>query len=435
MKRLASHPSELLNRASELTLTMDGRQLPAFAGDTIGSAMAAHGVTVTGRSFKYHRPRGLRCMTGACANCLVTVDGVPNVRACLEPVRDGMTVRRQNAWPSVDRDLLGVFDRLAWALPAGFYYKAFHRPAFLWPLVEPIIRRLAGLGRVPDRVIAHDAQKVYLHPDVLVIGGGRSGLRAAIQVAKAGKNTVLIEGRAELGGRTRSSASYAEVASLTAEAERAGIRILLRTAGLGAFEGGLIVAAGEDRLFHIRPKEIVIATGAIEQIPVFPNNDLPGIMTGEAVDRLLHLYRILPGSRGVVVAYGPKAHETAKALQAAGAEVTVIDPGTEVIESALGRGRLRGVVLRSRTGTRQLACDLLVVSGLGVPAAGLVPQLGGRLRFDEQIQALVAEGLPNHIRATGAVTGSSRAGVTVPPASSPASGKQFACTCMDVTKK
>ncbi|MDQ6884317.1 MAG: 2Fe-2S iron-sulfur cluster-binding protein [Candidatus Dormibacteraeota bacterium] len=446
MKRLPSHPSERLNRASQLALTMDGRPLNAFEGDTIGSAMAANGVTVTGRSFKYHRPRGLRCMTGACANCLVTVDGVPNVRACLEPARDGMTVRRQNAWPSVDRDLLGVFDLFAWALPAGFYYKAFHRPRFLWPLVEPIIRQLAGLGRVPETVLAHngqtvlgetadDVQKVYLHPDVLVIGGGRAGLSAAIEVANAGKNTVLLEGRPELGGRTRSSGAYATAASLVAEAEKAGIRILLRTAALGAFEGGLILAASHDRLFHIRPKEIVIATGSMEQVPTFPNNDLPGIMTGEAVDRLLHLYRILPGSRAVVAAYGPTAQETAGALRAEGAEVTVIDPTTEVIEAALGHGRLRGIVLKSKTGTRQLACDLLVVGGLGVPAAGLVPQMGGQLRFDKQIQALVAEGLPSHIRATGAVTGASRTSAIVPPASSPAPGKQFTCTCMDVTKK
>lgn len=435
MNRLPSHPSERLNRASPVSITMDGRLLPAFEGDTVGSAMAANGVVITGRSFKYHRPRGLRCMTGACASCMVTVDGVPNVRACLEPVRDAMVVRRQNAWPSVDRDLLGVFDLLAWALPAGFYYKAFHHPRFLWPLVEPIIRRLAGLGRVPATVTSHDALRVYLHPDVLVIGGGRAGLSAAIAVAKAGKNTLLVEGRAELGGRTRSSANHAEVASLNAEAEQAGVRILLRTSALGAFEGGLVVAASEDVLFHIRPREIVIATGQIEQVPVFPNNDLPGIMTAEAVDRLLHLYRILPGLKAVVAAYGPKAQETATALRAEGADVTIIDPKTEIIQAAAGRRRVQGVILKGPTGTRRLTCDLLVVGGLGVPAAGLVPQMGGRLRFDEQIQALVAEGLPGHIRATGSVTGSARSGMAIPPASSDAPGKQFTCVCMDVTKK
>mgnify|MGYP001342206863 CR=1 FL=1 len=435
MKRLPSSPSERLDRASPVSITMDGRLLPAFEGDTVGSAMAANGVVITGRSFKYHRPRGLRCMTGACASCMVTVDGVPNVRACLEPVRDAMVVRRQNAWPSVDRDLLGVFDLLDFALPAGFYYKAFHRPRFLWPLVEPIIRRLAGLGRVPSTVLSHDAQKVYLHPDVLVIGGGRAGLRAAIAVANAKKNTLLVEGRAELGGRTRSSANHAEAASLSAEAEQAGVRILLRTSALGAFEGGLVVAASEDVLYHIRPREIVIATGQIEQLPVFPNNDLPGIMTAEAVDRLLHLYRILPGAKAVVAAFGPKAQETAKALRAEGADVTIIDPKTEIIQAAAGRRRMQGVILKGPTGTRRLACDLLVVGGLGVPAAGLVPQMGGQLRFDEQIQALVAEGLPGHIRATGSVTGSARSGMAILPASSDAPGKQFTCVCMDVTKK
>ena len=195
------------------------------------------------------------------------------------------------------------------------------------------------------------------------------------------------------------------------------------------------MAASEDRLLHLRPKEIVIATGSMEQVPVFANNDLPGILTAEAVDRLIHLYRVLPGSRAVVAVFGEKANETAAALREAGADVTLIDPGEEVLEAALGGRRLRGVVVKNSNGTRQLMCDLLVVGGLAVPAAGLIPQLGGRLRFDEQVQALVTEGLPDHIRATGAVTRCSRSGAALPPASTAASGKQFACICMDVTKK
>src|SRR5205814_8371683 len=129
-----------------LPCTVAGRRVDAFGGGTLGSAMAAAGIATFPRSFKCHRPRGLSCMAGACPTCLVTVDGVPNVRACLEPVRPGMTVTRQNAWPSADRDLMGVLDSVSFMMPPGFYYKIFHKPRFVWPLVEPIIRRAAGLG-------------------------------------------------------------------------------------------------------------------------------------------------------------------------------------------------------------------------------------------------------------------------------------------------
>ena len=147
--RLPEADGERLRRDERLSFRLDGRRLEGLGGDTVGSALAAAGVTITGRSFKYHRPRGLRCMTGACPTCMVTVDGVPNVRACLEPLREGMNVERQNALLSADRDLLAVLDRLDFALPAGFYYKVLMRPRFAWRLAEPWVRRMAGLGRPP----------------------------------------------------------------------------------------------------------------------------------------------------------------------------------------------------------------------------------------------------------------------------------------------
>ncbi len=417
--RLPPGPFESIDRSSPTAFRLDGRRLTAFHGDTVASAIAAAGITITGRSFKYHRPRGLFCMTGACPNCLMTIDGVPNLRACTTPVREGMDVRRQNAWPSVDHDLLGIFDRLSFGMPAGFYYKTFYRPRFVWPLVEPIIRRVAGLGRAPHDTSEVEAEKVHLHPDVLVIGGGRSGLRAATEAARAGKRTVLLEARAELGGRARSSSRAGEVAALIDAAERAGVDVHRSTQAFGAFEGGLVAAAGPGRLLRIRAGETVVATGVIEQGAVFPNNDLPGIMLAEGVNRLLHLYRVLPGRRAVVAAYGEEALEIASSLRQAGARVTVIDPPAVEIQRAVGRRHLRGVVVHGPTGTHELACDLLVLGGVLAPARSLLSQAGAQLA----------------VTTTGAVTGGGRRPFSLPPAFRQQPGKQFACICMDVTLK
>jgi sarcosine oxidase subunit alpha len=428
-----------------LHFSLDGKPLEAVAGDTVGSAMAAAGETIIARSFKYHRPRGLMCMTGACGNCLCTVDGVPNLRACLTPIADGMKVSRQNAWPSAQHDMLAVFDRAGLFMPAGFYYKTFHRPGFVWPMVEPVIRRVAGLGRVPDQVVSVDAERITRHVDVLVIGGGPSGLRAAVEAAAAGRQTVLLEARAQLGGRLRSTTDpvnddglpgYQLAAQLEADARKAAAEILTDTAALGVFEGPLVAAAGPRTLLRIRAAEIVLATGALEQPAVFPNNDLPGIMLGEAVDRLLHLYGVLPGRRAVVAAFGPEAESTAHGLREAGAQVTVINPAVDVIEAAHGRSGITSVSVRGVGAVRQLPCDLLVVAGITAPTTNLLAQTGARLRYDDGaswfIPAEVAEG----IRVVGRASGR-RSGMTcpAPAAAVTGKGKEFACLCMDVTVK
>ena len=142
--RLDSHPHPGRSTPPPpVVFQFEGEQVQAFKGDTIASALYASGVRIFSRSFKYHRPRGLTCVAGRCPNCLMTVDGVPNVRACVEPARDGAVVRGQNAWPSIERDALSVMDRFGWAMPVGFYYKSLHRPRLLWKAASPLIRRVA----------------------------------------------------------------------------------------------------------------------------------------------------------------------------------------------------------------------------------------------------------------------------------------------------
>src|SRR5438876_5187114 len=181
-----------MNRNQALTFQFEGRTITGSEGQSIGAALYACGVRVFSRSFKYHRPRGLFCVSGDCPNCLMQVDGRPNVRTCIEPARDGMVVRHQNAWPTLGWDVLSVFDRLDRFLPVGFYYKRFHRPRWLWPIFEYTVRHVAGLGCVDlDRTLPVHAQVEHVHTDVCVVGGGPAGSAAAMS-AKAGGADVLL---------------------------------------------------------------------------------------------------------------------------------------------------------------------------------------------------------------------------------------------------
>jgi sarcosine oxidase subunit alpha len=280
-ERLPPRPDEGIRRDRPVSFALDGRRVDAFEGDTIGSALAAAGVSITGRSFKYHRARGLFCMTGGCPNCLMQVDGIPNVRSCTEPVRDGMRVERQNAWPSVDHDIHGWLNTFSFMMPPGFYYKIFHRPRWAWRTVEPFIRSKAGLGRAPKDA-DHEPREVHnLHADVLVIGAGPAGLAAA---AEAGERGCLDDGpRGARRGRERSP-GWRRRPRPSAQGHRgdAGVRGVRRS---------LIAAANGDP--HRIGRALVFATGAVEQAAVFPNNDLPGVMLSSAVDLLVG-YRVLP---------------------------------------------------------------------------------------------------------------------------------------------
>src|SRR5262249_39531665 len=151
----------------------------------------AAGVRIFSRSFKYHRPRGLLCVSGDCPNCLMQVDGRPNVRTCIEPARQGQVVRPQNAWPSLDWDVLRVFDHLDWMLPVGFYYKRFHKPRWLWPVFERVVRHIAGLGKVDVNTSPKTETEVeHIHAEVCVIGGGPAGIAAATSAAQTGANVL-----------------------------------------------------------------------------------------------------------------------------------------------------------------------------------------------------------------------------------------------------
>ncbi|HUF60349.1 MAG TPA: 2Fe-2S iron-sulfur cluster-binding protein [Actinomycetota bacterium] len=488
-ERLPERLGEAIRRDRPIRFRFERRTISAFEGDTVGSALAVAGVTITSRSFKYHRPRGLHCMTGSCPNCLMQIDGIPNVRACIEPVREGMRVERQNAWPSVDRDIHGWLNTFSFMMPPGFYYKIFQRPRWAWPFVEPFIRSKAGLGKVPQEPDHRRRRRINLHPDILVIGAGAAGLAAAAEAAKAGATVVLLEQGREAGGHLLGDANVTLRSGLTRQMIESGVRFLPNTAAFGVFGGGLVAAAGPNALYRIRAKHLIFATGAVEQSAVFPGNDLPGVMLSSGVELLLHRYRVLPGTRAVVLTAENAGYASAWALKDAGAEVTVVDlrseggwpegfpvvPGS-TIHSAKGRRRVTSVTVGSpgAPSGQKVACDLVAIASVQMPSTNLLAQAGARVAFDDTLQVFLPAEMPERTYAVGAVAGSRtpeaavahgrlaglesaaalgyeidsaemlelRAGaaatgdrVVLPPEVSAASGKQFACLCMDVTSK
>jgi sarcosine oxidase, subunit alpha len=299
--RLGVQPGERIDRSAEITFSYRGKPVSAFEGDTIGSALYASGVRVFSRSFKYHRPRGLLCCSGACPNCMMTVDGVPNVRVCAEPARAGAIVQPQNVLGSIDRDLLSIVDKIGRPFtPVGFYYRTMIRPRRLWPSYEKFLRNVAGLGRIDKhggRTTRYDAE--HRRVDVLVVGGGASGMHAAREAAARGEHVLLVDENPRDGAAE-------------------GFEIVAPARALGIYEGGLVPVAAGTLLLRVRAGRIVVATGAVEQPLVFRGNDLVGVMLPDGARRLVEDFALAPGRRAIVLAADDRALAVAEVLRGAG---------------------------------------------------------------------------------------------------------------------
>jgi sarcosine oxidase subunit alpha len=418
--RLDHQPSERIDRSREIAFTYRGRRIRAFEGDTFGSALYAAGQRVFSRSFKYHRPRGLLCCSGSCANCMMTVDGVPNVRVCSEPVREGAEIVGQNVWGSLDHDLLAMTDKLGGPFtPVGFYYRTMIRPRWAWPLYEKFLRNVAGLGRIDphaQRSTRYDTE--HRHADVIVVGGGLAGQRAAGEHAARGLRVVLVEEN-----------PYLEIDE--------GDFQVVRGRALGIWEGGLVPVDAGNVLYRYRADRIVVATGAVEQPLVFPGNDLVGVMLPQAIRRLVDDWSIRPGKRAVVVTVDDNGREAAATLKRAGVEVAgVYDLRRERLREIVGRGS-GGILGSVELDGRRVDCDLLVMSGGRQPAYSLLAQAGARVEYEPESGLFVPTEIPEGVEAVGAVTGEGIAG-SLPAATyngASGKGKCFVCVCEDVTDK
>jgi sarcosine oxidase subunit alpha len=413
--RLPPRDGERIERSRTIRFRFGSREVEAFAGDSIGSALYAGGVRVFSRSFKYHRPRGLVCCRGNCASCLMTVDGVPNVRVCVEPAREGAIVAPQNVWGSLERDLLGVVDKLGDRfLPVGFYYRTMIRPRRAWPLYERALRSVAGLGEVGGARRRVDVE--HLHARVLVIGGGRSGRAAAARAAAGGPGVVLVDDR--------------DPTPLD------GVELLAPATALAIYEGGLVPVDAGGLLYRVRAEHIVVATGTLEQPLVFPGNDLVGVMLPDAVRRLARDWSIAPGRRAVVIAAGDDGLDAAHDLAEAGVEVAeVVDLRHRPVQHIEARGK-RGRVTEVLVDGDKFAVDMLVAAGARQPAYSLLAQAGARVEYDPRRGIFVPTALPAGVEAVGSVTGAGReAAVPQPTYAGAGSRRAFVCFCEDVTEK
>jgi sarcosine oxidase subunit alpha len=429
VSRLGPQAGERIERGRTVSFTFDGKRVEAYEGDTIGSALYAAGRRTFSRSFKYHRPRGLLCVSGSCPNCICSVNGAPGARACVEPVRDGITVEHVNALPSLEHDVMRATDILGGPFtPPGFYYKTFIRPRRFWPLYEKLLRNAAGLGKLRHEQPEREWRTEYRrrHADVLVVGGGIAGLQAAIAAAELGADTVLVDEGARPGGQQLIELEGIDVAELVRRARDAGVEILSRGAALGYFDG-LVPVWQDDTLHQIRAARHVFATGTIEQPLVFAGNDLPGVMLAGGARRLAALYAVKPGERAVIATTSDRGLRAATALRDVGVEIVAVADlraaggpavdalrrtgvpvftGHTVVEATGRKAVSRAVIAPVGGGDEhRFQCDLVLVSGGAIPASSLVLQAGGQSAYDTARGHFALTQLPDGVYAAGELAG------------------------------
>ena len=446
-----------IDRSRRLSFSFDGRSYTGWSGDTLASALLANGVHLVGRSFKYHRPRGIYTSGVEEPNALVSVRQggryEPNLPATVVELFDGLVAVSQNRWPSLRFDLMGVVDLFSPVFSAGFYYKTFMGPTRkAWSFYEHFIRRAAGLGNPPTEPDPDRYEKAHAFCDVLVIGAGPSGLAAALAAARGGARVVLADDNSAPGGsllsRPPDRDSDAWLAGVVAELHGLpNVRLMTRTSVFGAYDNlvfGLLERVSDhlpapppfqprQRYWTLQARQAVLAAGAIERPLVFGNNDLPGVMLASAARCYLNRYAVLPGRKVVAFTNNDSAYDAALDLAAAGADVTVVDARREVtatlqdrarkarislrlghaVAGAIGNRRVNRVdvvpfdAARPSTATvgESLPCDLLVVSGGWTPTLHLLGQRGSKPVFDEARATLVHGTLPAGYRVAGGATG------------------------------
>jgi len=448
-KNLRVKTSKFIDETSRISFKFNNKTYYGFKGDTLASALLANDIHLVGRSFKYHRPRGIMTAGSEEPNAIVQInDGSaltePNVRATEVEIYEGLEASSQNCWPSVNFDIGGINNLLSPLLPAGFYYKTFMWPASFWEKYEYFIRKSAGLGKSPSKPDPDIYEHRYIHCDVLVIGAGISGIIAAKSAAKNGFKTLLIDEKPNLGGSTiyqdsdlfkinnQNSSSWLEK-EINEIKKLENIEIKTRTS-VAAFHGYNYLLARENltdhlpidqkkekirhKLLKIRAKKVITATGSIERPMIFDNNDRPGIFLSSAIKRYSDFFGVACGEKNILLTNNDSAYETAISLIQKGINIEAIIDNREEVDSKLtyeveknnikiykghtvtntsGYKRINKVTIMqlSKDGQKvvgskiNLSCDCLGVSGGWTPAVHLFTQSGGKLKFRDEDQVFI----------------------------------------------
>jgi len=428
-----------IDRDNQLKFSFNGKTYTGQAGDTLASALLANGIHMVGRSWKYHRPRGILSAGAEEPNAIFQLEKgektIPNARATQVELYDDLDASSVNCWPSLDFDLLSINSKVSRMLPAGFYYKTFMWPKSMWMKYEHIIRKASGLGKSPEVNDSDRYEHSHRHCDVLIAGGGVAGLTAALAAGRAGARVILVDEQSEFGGMALSSYDkidgqpvsdwiQAAVAELQ---ELPEVMLLPRSTAYGYHDYNFLTInqrltdhlalnnrkGGREKLWHIRAHQVVLATGAMERPLVHSNNDRPGIMLASAVSTYVNRYAVKPGERAVIFTNNDSAYQTALDLNAAGAQVVAVvdarsqssselanmvrSAGIEVMNSCAvvdtsGGKRLQSVQVMSLSSDgqsvsgqrRTLSCDLLAVSGGWSPVVHLSSQSGAKAVWNEE---------------------------------------------------
>jgi methylglutamate dehydrogenase subunit C len=440
----------LINREKPLTFTFDGRKVTGFEGDSVAAALLANGISLMGRSFKYHRPRGVLTAGAAEPNALLTIGRggrtEPNTRATMQELYDGLEARSQNRWPSLNVDIGALNSLFSPFLGAGFYYKTFMWPAPLWErLYEPFIRKAAGLGKATYDIDPDSYEKCWAHCDLLVIGSGPAGLAATLTAARAGARVILVDEQARLGGSLLYETASIDglvaqdfAASTIAElGAMDNVTLLARTTAVGWYDGNMFGAVERvqkhvaspspakpvERFWRIAAKQAILATGGEERPLVFGGNDIPGVMMATATRTYLNRYAVATGRKMAIFTTNDSGYALAQDLEKAGVALAAIIDSREtgpkpylgkarvisgaVVSDARGGKALSEIAIRKDGKTEMLNVDGLAMSGGYSPVIHLAMHRGGKPVWSDDHHAFLA---PSSLK--GVVLAGASAGAT-----------------------